>query len=93
MGGRREREREREREKGEGRSLFITAAHFVPRAKIIRRSDGAPVVLSMEFRFLGERLRNRFAIPRRGDGGRDGRIENGEWNKTSSARGKGMHAL
>lgn len=34
-------------------------------------------------------MRNRFAIPRRGDGARDGTIENGEWNKTSSAKGEG----
>lgn len=34
-------------------SLFITALHFVPRVKIIRGSDGALAVLSMEFRFLG----------------------------------------
>jgi len=45
-------------------SLFITAVHFVPRTKITRRGDGASVVLSMEFRFPGERLRNRSAIPR-----------------------------
>lgn len=49
---RRERKKVREREG----SLFITAVHFVPRVKIIRRSDGAPAVLSMEFRFLGENV-------------------------------------
>lgn len=41
---------------GGGGSLFITAVHFVPRVKIIRRDDGAPAVLSMEFRFLGENV-------------------------------------
>ncbi|KAL0121513.1 hypothetical protein PUN28_006792 [Cardiocondyla obscurior] len=37
---------------------------------MIRRSDGAPAVLSTEFSFSrGKRLRNRSAIPRRGVGG------------------------
>lgn len=39
-----------------GGSFFITAMHFVPRVKIIRKSDGAPAVLSIEFRFLGENV-------------------------------------
>lgn len=65
--GRKKEQVEEEERKRTGWDHFLSlrAVHFVPRAKIIRRSDGAAAVLSMEFRFLGERLRNRSAIPRR----------------------------
>jgi len=60
-----------EKEKG---SLFITAVHFVPQVKIIRRNDGGFIDgISFSRR---KRLRNRSAIPRRG--GMVRTMENGE---------------
>jgi len=80
------KKKKKKKKKRKRGSLFITAVHFVPRTKITRRGDGASVVLSMEFRFPGERLRNRSAIPRSAsqrttDGAGPG------WNKTLGARG------
>jgi len=63
-GGKTKTKTKKKKKKRKRGSLFITAVHFVPRTKITRRGDGASVVLSMEFRFPGERLRNRSAIPR-----------------------------